>query len=305
MQVPQKNLIERFHAEVERDAAARQAAVPSFSDSDRAYDAMAASPSQCGTMMSAADEHGVKLTVGHSTRFQPSCAMARRLIDRGAIGEVFAVNAQFSTFAEPPSRGATDSWRYQAGSAGNGHVISFGCHYIDTARFFVGQDPVSVSAYIANLFSAGMIYEDQFCITSTCDRDAVISISLYCSPQGTRASTDGYTIRGSDGIIHVPSPGSKTIAVTRGGSEPEEVHIDADLANENAFVRLHRLFREAIENDGEVPVTGEDALRNVEWGLAAYVSSVERRWVDLPLGREYDDFMGPVLEQTIPATRDV
>jgi len=267
--------------------------------------AMAASPSQCRTMMSAAHEHGVKLTVGHSTRFRPACLMARRLIERGDIGEVFAVNAQFSASAEPPSRGATDSWRYQAGSAGNGHVINFGCHYIDTARFFVGQDPVSVSAHIANLFSMDMIYEDQFCITSTCARGAIISISLYCSAQGTGAPTDGYTIRGSEGTIHVASPGAKAIAVKRGRSEPEAVSVDADLAGEGPFMRLHRLFQDAIEHDGEVPVTGEDALRNVEWGLAAYVSSGERRWVDLPLGQEYDDFMGPVLDRTIPATRDV
>ena len=266
--------------------------------------AMAASLRQCREMLDAVARCGVKLTVGHSTRFQPPCAMARRLIDGGAIGEVFAVSAQFSTDAEPPSRGATDSWRYRAGSAGNGHVINFGCHYIDTARFFARQDPVSVSGYIGNRFSTELISEDQFVITSRCDRRAVIGISLYCSPKGTRARSDGYTVRGTDGVIEVPSPWSKEVFLLRHNREgAQPVRIDADLAAENAFVRLHRLFREAIEHDTDVPVTGGDAIRNLEWGLAAYLSDEQRRWIDLPLGPEHEDFAGPVTERTIPPTR--
>lgn len=266
--------------------------------------AMAATLGQCREMVAAAREHGVKLTVGQSTRFQPPCLMARRVIDSGAIGEVFAANAQFSTFAEPPSRGATDSWRYQAGSAGNGHVINFGCHYIDTARFLTGQEPVSVSAYVGNLFSAGVIYEDQFCVIARCDRGAVISISLYSSFAGISPSTDGYTIRGGDGVVEIPSPWSKRITVVRGRCAPELVGVDEDLAEEDGFVRLHRQFREAIEDDGDVPLSGEEAMKDLEWGLAAYLSNERRCWVDLPLGPEHNGFCGPVLDRTIPATRE-
>ena len=266
--------------------------------------AMAASLRQCGDMMQAAARHDVRLTIGHSTRFQPPCAMARRLIDAGTIGEVFAVNAQFSTDAEPRSRGATDSWRYRAGSAGHGHVINFGCHYVDTARFFARQDPVSVSAYIGNRFSTELITEDQFVITSRCGRKALISIGLYCSPGGTHARSDGYTIRGTNGTIEVPSPWSREVFLLRNSrADPQPVQIDADLTAENAFVRLHRLFREAIENDTEVPVTGEDAMKNLEWALAAYLSNEQQRWIGLPLGLEHQDFAGPVAQRTIPPTR--
>ncbi|MBT3377106.1 MAG: Gfo/Idh/MocA family oxidoreductase [Lentisphaerae bacterium] len=97
--------------------------------------AMAATPSQCRAMVKAAGEAGVKLTVGQSTRFQPAAMMARRMVETGAIGKPFGVSGSFAGVAEPRERGATDSWRYRAGSTGNGHVINFGCHYIDTARF--------------------------------------------------------------------------------------------------------------------------------------------------------------------------
>ncbi|MEW6357332.1 MAG: Gfo/Idh/MocA family oxidoreductase [Planctomycetota bacterium] len=265
--------------------------------------AMAASMRQCREMIDAARRRGVKLVIGQSTRFQPACIMARRLIDDGAIGQVFAVDAQFATVAEPPSRGATDSWRYRAGSAGNGHVINFGCHYIDTARFFAGQDPASVSAYIGNLFSKGMIYEDQFCIMCTCDRGAVIAISLFSSLSGTRSPDEGYTVRGTDGIITVNWP-ARRVALIRDENTREAVEIGEDLLAEDGFTRLHRLFRRAIEEDAEVPLTGEMGMKNVEWGLAAYLSNERRRWIDLPLGDEHEDFTGPVLDATLPATRE-
>jgi len=264
--------------------------------------AMAAGMGQCRDMIAAAADNGVKLTVGQSTRFQPACAMVTRLIDRGVIGDVFAVDAQFATFAEPPSRGATDSWRYQGGAAGNGHVINFGCHYIDTARAFTGQDPVSVSAYIGNLFSRGMIYEDQFVITCTCTEGAIVSISLFSSEAGTRAPSEAYTVRGTKGILDVAWR-ARRITLVREETRSEAIEIDEDLAAEDGFMCLHRLFRQAIEQDTEVPVTGEDAMKNVEWGLAAYLSNEQRCWVDLPLGPEHDDFTGPVLERTIAPSR--
>ncbi len=265
--------------------------------------AMAATPRQCREMIAAAREHGVKLTIGQSTRFQPPFALARRVISSGAIGEVFAINGRFTAVAEPPSRGATDSWRYRAGSAGNGHVINFGCHYIDTARFLMGQDPASVSACIANLFSEGMIYEDQFVVTCRCDRGGIISIALHSPIQQVSTHNEGFTIYGTEGVLEACRR-PDGITLVRGGGEPQPVEMDDDLTREDAFLRLHRQFREAIENDGEVPVTGEDAMKNVEWGLAAYLSAEGRCWVDLPLGPEHDDFAGPVLASTIPATRE-
>jgi len=254
-------------------------------------------------MIEAARRHGVKLTVGQSTRFQPGCVMARRIIDSGRIGEVFAVDAQLGSIAEPPSRGATDSWRYRAGSAGNGHVINFGCHYIDTARCFLGQELGSVSAHVANLFSTAMISEDQFCVTTTCSRGGIISIGMFSSLAGVRSPHEGYTVRGTEGLMHVDWP-RKRIELVQRENEAVPVEIDDDLLSEDGFKRLHRLFREAIEKRGEVPLSGDVAMANVEWGLATYLSSAERRWVDLPLGPEHDDFTGPVVERTIEPTRE-
>ena len=264
--------------------------------------AMAASIAGCREMIEARDRSGKLLMIGHSTRFRPPFAMARRLIERGEIGEVVAIDGSFTGPANTPEQGATDSWRYCAQSAGNGHVMNFGCHYIDTARFLCGEEPVSVSATVRNRFSAGMIQEDQFASIAECDGGALITICLYCMPDPVAPPDQGFAIYGTDGFISALWRPTR-VTITRRGEEPLAVEIDADL-REDAFTRMHRRFRRAIAEGCEVPVTGEDAMRNVEWGLATYLSSERREWVDVPLPDELAEYSGPQLERTIPATRE-
>lgn len=263
--------------------------------------AMAASVAGCRRMIEARDRSGMKLTVGQSTRFRPPFAMARRLIEDGAVGEIVAIDGAFSGPANTPEQGATDSWRYRKESAGNGHVINFGCHYIDTARFLCGQDPTSVGAVIRNRFSPGMIQEDQFVITCECDGGALIDIAMYCTPEPIAPTDEGFSIYGTDGFMAARWRPDRVTLVRR-GHDPESIAIAEDLRRD-PFLVLHRAFRQAIETDTPVPVTGEDALRNVEWGMAAYLSSQRRAWMDLPLPDDMAEYRGPQLDRTLPATR--
>jgi len=218
------------------------------------------------------------------------------------VGEVVAIDGSFIGEANTPARGATDSWRYCAASAGNGHIINFGCHYIDTARFLCGEDPVSVCASVRNRFSAGMIQEDQFSVVAECDGGALITIALYSPPTPVTPIDEGLTIYGTEGCIAARWRPDR-VSITRGKDAPEAVEIDEDL-RESQFVLLQRAFRAAIETGRPVPVTGEDAMRNVEWGLAAYLSAERRAWVDVPLPENLADYAGPQLQRTIPATRE-
>jgi len=264
--------------------------------------AMAATLAGCRAMIAARDRTGVKLTVGQSTRFRPPFAMARRLIERGEVGEIVAVDAAFGGRANPPEMGGTDSWRYRAESAGNGHIINFGCHYADTARFLCADDPVAVSALIANRFSAGMIQEDQFVVTSPCAGGALITIAMYCTPREVALEHEGFAVLGTERFLGAYWRPDRIVLRRASGGPAGEVAIDEDLRG-SQFTHLHRAFRCAIEDDGAVPVAAEDAMRNVEWGLAAYLSSERRCQVDLPLPPELDDYAGPQLPATVPPTR--
>ncbi len=260
---------------------------------------MAPSARQCREMIAARDRSGVKLMIGQSTRFQPAYAMAARLVERGEIGTPVAAQAQFAVSATQPDDVPADFWRFKAGATGHGYVLNFGCHYIDTARAIVGADPVSVTARVGNRFSEGVIPEDHCVVLARCEPDVDITVSIYGVPGAAASCGSGYTILGTDGVIEARSQAAP-LQLCRAGESPVAVEIDDDLRGASAWQRYHRLFRDCILNDTREPVTGEDGMLNVEWGLAAYLASEQRRCIDLPLADEHADFCGPRLDGTIP-----
>ncbi len=269
--------------------------------------AMAPTLKACRDMITAADDNGIKLTIGQSTRFQAWYMQARRVIEAGQIGEVVAVDGAFATKATLPEDVGEDFWRFKAGAQGHGFVVNFGCHYIDTARYLCGQDPRHVSGYIANRYSTGQTPEDQYVITAVCDGQAVITIGQYAAPVYTHARNDGFTIYGSEGVLEAYGR-PDGLALARGTDAAVAVELDEDLTREGqwggAWLRFHRQFRQCIEDDTAPPVTGRDGMLNVEWAMAAYLSNERRAWMDLPLGPEFYEYGGPKLYEEVPVIQE-
>lgn len=271
--------------------------------------AMAPTVKQCRDMIAAADQAGVKLMIGQSTRFNAPYAQARRVIEAGHIGEVIAVDGAFVNTATQPDNVPADFWRFKPGAQGHGYVVNFGCHYMDTARYLCADDPKQVSAYIANRFSVGQIPEDQWVITSICEGEAgrggegqiIVTIGLYGTPNRVSVPNNGFTVYGTEGVLLAYGhSGSLTLTDASGQAGP--VRIDDDLMAEDTWPRMHRAFRQCIEDDSTPPVTGYDGMINVEWAMAAYLSHERRAWMDLPLGPEFYEYGGPRLYEEVPAS---
>ena len=262
--------------------------------------AMAPTLAACRAMIRAADDAGVKLNIGQSTRFQTPFVQARRVIEAGRIGEVIAVDGAFPGTATTPEGVPADFWRFKAGAQGHGYVVNFGCHYVDAARYICGDDPAQVSAFISNRFSAGQIPEDQFVITAVCHTGPIITIGMYCAPTYTPTRTNGFVIYGTEGVLEAYwRPGGVTLTV--GKEEPQPVAIDEDLTVD-PWLRFHRQFRDCILEDTAPPVSGRDGMLNVEWALAAYLAHERRAWMDLPLGPEFYEYGGPKLYAEVPVS---
>jgi len=265
--------------------------------------AMAPSVGDCLAMIEARDRNGVKLMIAHSTRFQPQPVTARGLVEDGAIGQVIACDAHFTAGATQPDEVPRDFWRFKSGAAGHGYVVNFGCHYIDTARFMTGADPVRVSGHVGNRFSRGVIPEDHYVIGALCEPDSTITIAQYGALASYRAPSAGYVIFGTTGMIEATGQAGGVL-LCAAGEEPREVEVDPALTAETAWDREHRGFSRSIRDDTGEPVTGEDAMRNIEWAIAAYLSSERGCRVDLPLCEEDRAYRGPCLDETLPATRE-
>jgi len=261
--------------------------------------AMAPSVAECQAMIAARDRNGVKLMIAHSTRFQPQQLTARQLVDTGAIGEVIACDAHFTADATQEGEVPRDFWRFQAGAAGHGYVVNFGCHYIDAARAMTGADPVAVQGFVGNRFSRGVIPEDHYAITALCDTGALITITQHGYLQRYGVRSNGYVIFGTTGALEVTGHAGGVL-VQAAGEEPREVAPDPALRGESAWDREHQGFFASIRDDSPEPVTGEDAMRNIEWASAAYLSSERGCRLELPLTGDDLAYRGPMLESTLP-----
>ena len=289
-----------MHAEV--TIAAAQAGKHVFCEK-----AMAPTIKECRAMIAATDDAGVKLMIGQSTRFTPPYAQARRVIEAGQIGDVIAIDGAFPSTATRPEDVPQDFWRFKAGAQGHGAVVNFGCHYMDTARYLCADDPKQVSAYIANRFSVGQIPEDQWVITSICEGvsgrggagEIIITIGQYSWLNRIVVPNGGLAVYGTEGLLLAYGHGG-VLTLTRAPGQTEEISIDEDLLAEETWRRMHRGFRQCIEDDTTPPVTGYDGMINVEWAMAAYLSHERRAWMDLPLGPEFYEYGGPRLYEEVP-----
>jgi predicted dehydrogenase len=77
-------------------------------------------------------------------RFVPALQKARRLVESGALGDIYRFHAEYlHTGYQDPSRPL--SWRMKMASSGGGAIMDLGSHIIDLVRFLVGEF-ASVSA---------------------------------------------------------------------------------------------------------------------------------------------------------------
>jgi scyllo-inositol 2-dehydrogenase (NADP+) len=86
---------------------------------------MALRTGECDELMALADEAGRTLIVYQNRRFDPDFVTMRRLIEEGAIGEVFEYDSFVGGYSRP-----CDYWHSDAAVSG-GAIFDWGSHYID------------------------------------------------------------------------------------------------------------------------------------------------------------------------------
>lgn len=104
---------------------------------------LARNASEAKKMLEAVKKAGVKHMCGFNYRFAPAVRLAKELIDKGAIGQLYHFRAQYlQEWIVDPEFPLI--WRLDEKVAGSGALGDFS-HIIDLARFLVGE-PKSVSA---------------------------------------------------------------------------------------------------------------------------------------------------------------
>ena len=271
---------------------------------------LARTAAEAKAMLDAVEAAGVKHMVAFNYRFVPAVQQARKLIDSGALGQIYHWRAVYLQ-EWGMDRGMETSWRFNQAIAGSGALGDLGAHIIDLARFLVGE-PRAVSGLARTWIterpdgSGGLAksdVDDGFVALLDFENGALGTVEATRFAQG-RKNFNSFEINAENGSIVFNLERLNELNVYWKGEQPDttqgfhnvlvsEAH-HPYWANwwphghiigwEHSFVHEFHHFFDAIVNDNEVAPFGADFVdgyRNAVICDAILQSAASGRRVDI------------------------
>ncbi|SOC07248.1 Gfo/Idh/MocA family oxidoreductase [Stappia indica] len=239
-----------------------------------------------------ASEKGLKLAVYHNRRWDSDFLTARRLLESGELGEIAALRLVWDRFRPQ----VLDRWRDRPAPA-SGNLYDLGSHLIDQALQLVGM-PDWLQADVFTQRQGGAT-DDGFELLMGLGRMRLsLGVSLISA-----APRDRFRIEGTAGLFRKQGLDVQEDQLKAGmapldpqfGREPEaqQGEIVAPDGSRRAvpcergrWLTFYERMRQAIESDGEVPVTMASAAKVIGLIEAAHASARLGRRIALdPDGR--------------------
>ena len=217
---------------------------------------------------------GVKLMVGFNRRFDPNFLRIKQLVVDGKIGDPHILKITSRDPAPPPAE-------YSAGSGGM--FMDMTIHDFDMARYITGSEVTEVYT------KASVLVDPEIGKAGDVDT-AIITLTFANGAIGvidnSRKAVYGYDQRveifGSKGMACADNnyPENHRYYASDGvhGSLPLNFFMDRYL---EAYANEMKIFCDAVINDLQLPVSGNDGLMSVAIALAAKKSHLEHRPVKL------------------------
>jgi predicted dehydrogenase len=163
---------------------------------------------QARAMADAAAHAGVATMVPFTYRFMPTNQYVKRLIVDGYVGQPYQLSMRY--FAGYARDGAY-AWRFDAARAGSGIIGDLGSHWIDMARWFLGE-LTEISAHRDLFVPRGarpdnadyVQVEDSAVILARSETGAtaVLQVSAVCWEGTPFGQIHALDLHGSDGTLH-------------------------------------------------------------------------------------------------------
>ncbi len=245
---------------------------------------MATSVEGCARMIEAANKSGVKLMVGHSRRYFPVDRHAKTVIDQDQIGKILMVRVFMEVGAPDLTQTPKDSWFFDP-KLSMGLFIGFGIHLVDRLIWWVDSPIKEVFAKFGNYWIEEPVENGGIVFVTFANGAYATLCTLYSAPPGVSGSRilegggDTAQIVGEKGLLNVKS--YDRVMVKRGRDwelvfKPEPGEVEKDV-----FKNEDQDFVNAIVENIEPPITGEDGRRAVQLCMSAYQSWKEDRLVKL------------------------
>ncbi len=230
---------------------------------------MATSVKDCEEMIAACKNAGVQLAIGYRLHYEPYNLELKRLGQEKVFGQVRLIESSLGYRTDDPAQ-----WRLHKALSGGGPLMNVGIYCIQSSRYVLGEEPVSVTAQFGpntdpNLFKeveASITWQLQFPSGAICN-----SSSTYnCLVDRFFASAENGQFELSPGISYGPFAGK----TSNGPLHFPDINQQA--AQLDGIGKLI-LAKQALPNH----ITGEEGIKDMRIMEAIYKSAETGKKVSL------------------------
>ena len=210
-----------------------------------------------------AKENGVKYGIIFQCRYNNTAKLVKENLENGKLGKVISARVVL-TWCKPDSYYSLSDWKGTWDKEGGGVIIDQAIHSIDLANWFINDEPIEVQAHLSNRGHSIMEVDDtgegfirykngatlSFWAMNNYGCDDPIEIRLLCENGKVVMSYDDVEIRFNDGTILSTCTQNDGIYYEGGKDYWGFQHI-----------RQIADFYDAVENDRQPQISGEEALK--------------------------------------------
>lgn len=253
---------------------------------------------QADELIAESERVGMLLGYAEELCHVPKYVHAKRVADRGGLGEIFFVR-QHEKHAGPYS-----PWFFQAETAGGGILMDMGCHAIECCRWILGKPPVQSVYCQADRFVHGAVTEldDHVIMIIQFATGQIAEVESSWTLQGGMVSS--VEIQGSAGVAHAEllQRGSGLRVYSKAGYEPGVFpggdttgwhYPDVEWLWENGYPQEMQNFIDCVRGGGTPTETAADGRAVLEIMIAGYLSAATGRKVSFPF-EDPADYAAPV-----------
>ncbi|MGG0461848.1 Gfo/Idh/MocA family protein [Priestia aryabhattai] len=236
---------------------------------------MATSEEEAKAMIEAAKINGKKLMIGHNQRFVASHQKARELIEKGEIGKIYSFRTAFGHGGpEGWSVDGKDSWFFKKDEAFIGAMGDLGVHKTDMLRYILSEEIVEVGAFVeSNAKDFANVDDNAVCVLKT---ESGIIGTLAASWAYNGKEDNSTIVYGEKGILRLEDDPTYSLVAQYATGEVVNYELGKIQSNdEGGQSNSHVIeqFVDAVAEDKESPVPGEEGLKSLAVILAALKSS--------------------------------
>jgi predicted dehydrogenase len=231
---------------------------------------MAINSVEAKAMIQAAKKYKRILMVHQNMRFDPAIRTAKKLLDKGIIGDIFAVKSSL-THKGPQAWSQKANWFFDKKKSGGGALMDLGPHVFDSLSFILSDEAVLVGAVAADgrkvKLSAGMAPVQTDVHTACLLRFRKGAIGMINVGWADNAYHNRFYFYGSKGVMSINLGKGEPITVEYRNKPQREF---PDLDKGSFSPTIYENFLDCIRKRKTPMVSGEEGLKTIELVEAGY-----------------------------------